>query len=453
MRTTHYLGLTLVCLLACGCANGWWGRSTNTSRPGPVSATEPRDPFALSSREATSARDPINGVLAGYAFDRFRHPLSDATIEIVDLNEPGQGGKRARITTTTDRIGQYKFEGLDPTHQYQLIARTRDGNRQLVGTVLGAPPNPRLPIFLTEDHGGVDPRSAALEEDGKPGKPPERTNTISSPAATLAPPVKNSPDLEATPTGPTPTNSLPGSAVPGLREDRSRTTQDGYARNPIVTIPGPTAAADPVLPPAPRATPIPPPAPAPAAPPPTQGTAGLQPPQGPSPELPKVTVPTPSCMLIGRRLSNFSLPDMDGRPWFYDRDRDRNARVTLLDFWYTQCTPCLQTLPHLRALQRDFGPHGLQVIGITHEQGSLQEAQRRLHGARGRYNINYTTLLSGTTPGPCPVMAQFQVTNFPTLVLLDETGTIIWRKVGVPDSQSLAELDFILRKKLGLRGQ
>jgi hypothetical protein len=101
-------------------------------------------------------------------------------------------------------------------------------------------------------------------------------------------------------------------------------------------------------------------------------------------------------------------------------------------------------------LQQSYGPHGLQIIGIAHEQGPLDEAVSRIRGARGRYNINYTTIVSGTSPQPCPVMAQFQISRFPTMVLLDETGTIIWRKEGVLDPQSQLELEFILRKKLGL---
>lgn len=458
MRTTHILGWLLVCLVVGGCSSFKWGKNTST-KGGASASRETADPFVLSSGGATAPKDPVNGVLAGYAFDRWRNPLADATIEIVDLNEPVAGGKRAKITTTTDRIGQYKFEGLNPSHQYQLIARTRDGNRQLVGTVLGAPPNPRLPIFLTEDVGGYDPKSAAKdkEPDGKTSATNDRTNTIAAPAATLDPPVRGT-DLDAPPAGPTPTNSLPGTGIPGPGEDRSRTTQDGFHRNPIVAVPGPSTTPTPPLPAPPR---TPTPAPIPPAPPPSGDgpQANLGAPLGPSPSLPEVPVTTPSCLLVGSKLTNFSLinvggrEDVDGKPWVYSRDRDKNARVVLLDFWYSTCGPCLASLPELRGLQSHYGPYGLQIIGITHEPGTYNEAAPRIRGARSRYNINYPTLFSSASGPPCPVVSQFQVTGFPSMVLLDDTGKIIWKKVGPFDPQSKAELELLLRKKLGLQGQ
>jgi thiol-disulfide isomerase/thioredoxin len=159
----------------------------------------------------------------------------------------------------------------------------------------------------------------------------------------------------------------------------------------------------------------------------------------------------PSCNLIGRRLVNFALYDLEGQPWVYSRDRDRNARVILLDFWFSTCGPCRQSIPVLRDLQRYYGPHGLQVIGIANEDSSREEAVRNVRGVRGRYNVNYTTLLAGGGTGPCPVVSQFEVQRFPTLVLLDESGTIIWRKVGGFDEQSRQELEFLLRKKLSIR--
>lgn len=453
MRTTHYLGWILVCLLALGCNGTKWGKPAGSSMTGSGNGKDLADPFVLSSRDGTTRTDPVNGILAGYALDRWRNPLSEATIEILDLNDQPSGGKRARITTTTDRAGQYKFEGLNPSHQYQLIARTRDGNQQLVGSVLGSPPNPRLPIYLTEDYGGTDPRSASREEDTKTSQPRDPKNSLGTPAATLAPPVRDTPDIEQPVPTPTPTNSLPGTPIPGRSEDRSRSTQDSFERQPVVTIPGPETRPSPVVPPPPRpGNPIPGTAPVAPQTPSTGNGIGLNlgTPSGPSPALPEMSITTPSCVLIGRKLTNFSLLNMEGQPWIFSRDRDRNSRVVLLDFWHTQCAPCLQCLPSLRGLQQSYGPHGLQIIGIAHEQGPLDEAVSRIRGARGRYNINYTTIVSGTTPQPCPVMAQFQVSRFPTMVLLDETGTIIWRKEGVLDPQSQLELEFILRKKLGL---
>jgi thiol-disulfide isomerase/thioredoxin len=408
----------------------------------------------LSSRDGTG-KDSVNGMLAGYTLDRWRTPMAETTIEIVDLNEPPSGGKRARISTTSDRNGQYKFEGLNPSHQYQLVARSRDGNRGLVGQALATPPNPRLPIFLTEDFSGSDPRSAAKDKEDDKGTDKtsarDRTNSIGSPAATIAPPVKDGFDA-----APTPTNSLPAPGpAPKPEDDRSRSIRDGFIRDPIINIPGPAPGTPPaVVPPPPPSAPSTPAATSPMSPAPSPGMrANFGMPEGPSPELPTAATTVPSCTLVGKRLSNFALYDNRMQPWVYSRDRNPNTRLVLLDFWFTTCKPCREAIPILREFQRTYGPHGLQVVSIANEGTPLKEAADAITGARGRLNINYTTLLAGGGEGTCPVVTQFGVERFPTLVVLDESGTIIWRKVGGFDEQSRLELDLLIRKKLGLRPQ
>lgn len=141
--------------------------------------------------------------------------------------------------------------------------------------------------------------------------------------------------------------------------------------------------------------------------------------------VPERPMPSPSCGLFGNRLENFSLRDLEDKVWQYKRDR--RGRLTLLSFWYHNCGPCLQSIPHLVGLQRDFGPYGLEVVGIACETGTTEEQRQQVRAVRGRYGINYRTLLCGGSAGDCPVMEQFQVDYFPLLVLIDEDGTILWR--------------------------
>ena len=141
--------------------------------------------------------------------------------------------------------------------------------------------------------------------------------------------------------------------------------------------------------------------------------------------MPNIPTPVPSCGLYGNKLDNLALRDLDGKVWEYKRDR--RGRLMLLDFWHHTCQPCLQAIPHLAELQRDFGAYGLEVVGIACETGTLEQQRSTIRGTRVRYGINYTTLLSGGGSGTCPVMEQFQVEFFPLLVLIDANGTILWR--------------------------
>jgi len=63
--------------------------------------------------------------------------------------------------------------------------------------------------------------------------------------------------------------------------------------------------------------------------------------------------------------------------------------------------------------------------------------------------VNYTTLLGGGGAGPCPVRAQFGVDRFPTLVLLDAGGQIVWRSKGLGERDEY-ELEMAIRRQLGI---
>lgn len=42
-------------------------------------------------------------------------------------------------------------------------------------------------------------------------------------------------------------------------------------------------------------------------------------------------------------------------------------KVYVVEFWATWCPPCKKSIPHLTELQRDLGPRGLQIIGVSDE--------------------------------------------------------------------------------------
>src|SRR5262249_48775934 len=132
----------------------------------------------------------------------------------------------------------------------------------------------------------------------------------------------------------------------------------------------------------------------------------------PAPPPPPLPAQVPSCVLIGKRLENFALNDVDGKPWEYRKDR--RGRLVLLDFWGTWCMHCRPAIKHLVQLQNKYGSYGLQVVGIAYEEGSAQEQGTQVKGVAGRMGINYTMLLGTGRTVKCPVREQFNVYAYPT---------------------------------------
>ena len=149
----------------------------------------------------------------------------------------------------------------------------------------------------------------------------------------------------------------------------------------------------------------------------------------------------PWCVLVGSRLDDFALNGLDGQTWQFRRDR--LGKLVLLDFWNTRCPPCLRAIRELNEMQRQYGPNGLEIIGIACDSDPPQVRAGRVRSMRWGgpsgppVHFDYRILLWGDRGRgqPCPVFTDFNVHAFPTVKLIDEHGTIVWQSIGLEGSK------------------
>lgn len=67
-------------------------------------------------------------------------------------------------------------------------------------------------------------------------------------------------------------------------------------------------------------------------------------------------------VLQGEALPVFSLPDLSG---VLKSSQDFKGRPLLLNFWATWCSPCRAEMAGLDRIEKEFGPSGLRVIGVS----------------------------------------------------------------------------------------
>jgi peroxiredoxin len=115
--------------------------------------------------------------------------------------------------------------------------------------------------------------------------------------------------------------------------------------------------------------------------------------------------------LIGQPAPAITVTDLDGRAISWD---DYHGRAVLLDFWATNCRPCLDELPRLKQLSRELKPRGLDLLGI-----SLDEDAQVVQAFRESQRIGWRLALDGGKVAP-----EFHVRLIPCLMLVDRAGRI-----------------------------
>jgi thiol-disulfide isomerase/thioredoxin len=445
--------LAYVSLLACylgliGCST--FGKKSQAKPNPPASSGAPDwvNPAPAPVTQASEHTLPagVSGLLAGRVLDSYDHSPPPTYIQVVSTDSSAPKG--APLEVATDGQGFFTIAGLQTGVHYELIARTREGEARLAGRTWATPPNPRVLIYMSSDF--------ANQNIPPPPAPPTVPGQKNSSAGQPAPkfPEKSGSSSE---------NGKDGSSASDNNRDPTKPANINGASQRQAEIGAPVrlnespSTAAPVQP----RTPLRPESIAEADShvrlPPTASIPNQSPPERPpeaapyyaapiAPAFPPMAARVPSCVLIGQQLENFALYDLSGQPWEY---RNHRGRVVLLDFWGTWCVYCRQAMPHLRILQNTYGRNGLEVIGIAYESGSLDQQVRKVQDVRDHLGINYRLLLGGSTDS-CPVLTQFQVTKWPTLVLLDANNRIIWRSEGL-EPYKLQELEMLIRQQLGVR--
>jgi thiol-disulfide isomerase/thioredoxin len=104
---------------------------------------------------------------------------------------------------------------------------------------------------------------------------------------------------------------------------------------------------------------------------------------------------------------------------------DFKGKPTLVNLWATWCAPCVQEMPSLAKLQKEYAPKGLQVVAIS-EDGSMQDALNFYKKAKLLDLVPYYD--QGHT-----VYVALGVQGLPTTILVNSYGQMVQRIEGPVD--------------------
>lgn len=122
--------------------------------------------------------------------------------------------------------------------------------------------------------------------------------------------------------------------------------------------------------------------------------------------------PVPRGTSIGQLAPDFELAKTDGTPISL---KSLEGKPSLIVFWTAWCPVCEEEAPHINKIFEEFGPKGLNVVGIN-----IGESEARVNEGISDFGIKYTVARDMTTS----VAKSFKVVGIPTVVILDSKGIV-----------------------------
>ncbi len=408
---------------------------------------DPRDP-------ATDIAAEVKGLIAGLVLAPDGSPARNVYIQIEPADTGTSAARPAPIGILADAQGTFLTKGLQPGRAYTLTAQAKVDGRSLIGVVQTRPPKPNVLIRLRDDMPPA-PAAAAAPPPGvspPPGVPsfPPPAASVPSPAARATPPAGGYGPAAPRTSAPPARARVPDSDLPPPADLTPSGTDGAWTPGG-----GPAPALRSVVPPA-GGFPDAAPAVRPARPENTAvdtanpwrpPTANIPPPPATVTPPPTITPPPPPAEPDRRQSrsvqpgSDFALVDTRGQRW--DFGGSRSGDLVLLDFLTTSCLPCKKAIPVLTDLQSRYGSAGLEVVGVVCDTTGTRERAALAGQYQREKGLNYALYVEpGEEPGR--VQARFKVRSYPTLVLLDANGTVLWR--GHPNDRN--DLEMAIRQNL-----
>ena len=117
---------------------------------------------------------------------------------------------------------------------------------------------------------------------------------------------------------------------------------------------------------------------------------------------------------------DFVFNDLNDKPL---RLSDFRGKVVLVDVWATWCPPCREEIPGFIKLYEKYKDKGLEIIGISVDQGGKNIVKTFTE----KFKINYHIVIGD----PGEVMKIFgPIRGIPTTFLIDEKGMIKNKYIG-----------------------
>jgi cytochrome c biogenesis protein CcmG/thiol:disulfide interchange protein DsbE len=132
---------------------------------------------------------------------------------------------------------------------------------------------------------------------------------------------------------------------------------------------------------------------------------------------------------------DFTLQALDGKTL---RLSDFRGKAVVLNFWATWCAPCKIEMPWFVDLQKQYGPAGLQFLGVAMDDASAKEIAEFAQSM----NVNYPIVIGKESVGD----AYGGIPFMPETFYIDRSGNIVDKAFGL---KGRGEIEDNIKRILG----
>jgi peroxiredoxin len=128
----------------------------------------------------------------------------------------------------------------------------------------------------------------------------------------------------------------------------------------------------------------------------------------------------------GHDAPDFVLTDLQGKSV---KLSDLRGKAVVLNFWATWCPPCKAEIPWFVEMQKRYGSQGLQVVGVSMDDGDQKDVEKFV----AENSVNYPILL-----GKEKVAEEYGGIDYlPTTFYIDRSGVVMDRIFGQPERDEI----------------